>query len=90
MLDEEDFGIVLEVDNLRFPLMVAHTAILTNAEQFSLKSLGLLETRYLSRQRPWKATPTTTPGAGAIRRSPLSQSVQHVVDDAPEPGNLLS
>ena len=29
MLDEEDFGIVFEVENLRFPLVVLHTAILT-------------------------------------------------------------
>jgi hypothetical protein len=43
MLDEEDFGIVLEVDNLRFPLFVVHPAILTDTELFSLKSLRVLE-----------------------------------------------
>lgn len=41
MLDEEDFGIVFEVDNLRFSIIVAHTTILTNAEQFSLKSFQM-------------------------------------------------
>jgi len=37
MLDEEDFGIVLEVANFRFPLIVAHVTILTNAERLSFK-----------------------------------------------------
>ena len=39
MLDEEDFGIVFEVDDLRFPLFVVHPPILTDTEQFSLKSV---------------------------------------------------
>jgi len=37
MLNEEDFGIIFEVDNFRFPRIVAHTMILTNAERLSLK-----------------------------------------------------
>ena len=37
MLDEEDFGIILEVDNFRFPRVVAHATILTNAERLSSK-----------------------------------------------------
>jgi hypothetical protein len=38
MLDEEDFGIVFEADDRRFPLIVSHIAILTNVARFGFKA----------------------------------------------------